>query len=105
MDTSEMRELLRGYLSELDRSGGRTKDDVMAHLDGRDDALRTMVNEYVAEGTYEDVDAVLNVIPAEARQAVQGDNWRGTESQYVEDVPSNYQEGQAGRDLGQGGAR
>jgi hypothetical protein len=90
MDTSEMRELLRGYLSELDWSGGVTKDDVIAHLAGRDDALRTMVDEYVAEGSYDGPEAMLNVIPAQAWQDVQGDQWRGAEIQYVEDTPSHW---------------
>ncbi len=98
MDTSEMRELLQGYLSELDWSGEVTKDTVIAHLAGRDDALRTMLDEYVAEGTYASPEAMLNVIPAQAWQDVQGDQWRGAEIQYVEDTPSHYQEGAVGQD-------
>jgi len=92
-----MRELLQGYLSELNWAGGATKDDLMAHLAGRDDALRTMVNQYVAEGTYQAPGEVINVIPAEAWQGVQGDAWRGAESQYAEDVPSNFQQGPVGQ--------
>ena len=98
MDTSEMRELLQGYLSELDWSGGATKDDLMAHLAGRDEALRTMVNQYVAEGGYQNVDEVLSVIPAQAWQDVQGDAWRGAQSQYAQDIPSGFQEGAVGQD-------
>lgn len=98
MDTSEMQELLRGYLSEMDWSGGATKDDLMGHLVGRDDALRTMVNLYVPEGTYPTSDAVLTLIPAQAWEDVQGDDWRGAESQYVEDVPTHFQDGPAGKD-------
>lgn len=48
MDTNEMRELLQGYLCELDWSGGATKDTIMKILVERDDALTTMVNEYVS---------------------------------------------------------
>ena len=99
MDTSEMRELLQGYLSELDWSGGASKDAVLAHLAGRDEALRTMVNQYVAEGDYQSPDDLLNVIPAQAWQDVQGDEWRGAESQYAEDVPSHFQEGPVGQDV------
>ena len=98
MDTSEMRELLQGYLSELDWSGEVTKENLLSHLAGRDDALRTMINEYVAEGSYRSPDEVLNVIPAQAWQDVQGDEWRGAEIQYVEDTPSNYQGGAVGQD-------
>lgn len=45
MDASEMRELLQGYLDELDWSGGVSKAAMVAKLDGRDDALRTLVGE------------------------------------------------------------
>lgn len=93
-----MRELLQGYLSELDWSDGATKDDLMAHLAGRDDALRTMVDRYVAEGTYPDPDHVISVIPAQAWQDVQGDAWRGAESQYTEDVDSHFREGPVGQE-------
>src|SRR5688500_13817264 len=98
VDTSEMRELLQGYLSEPDWNGGATKDDLVARLAGRDEALRTMVNQYVAEGTYEDLDAVLSVIPAQAWQDVQGDAWRGAESQYAGDASSGF----AASPVGQG---
>jgi hypothetical protein len=98
MDTSEMQELLQGYLSEMDWTGGATKDDLMRHLVGRDDALRTLVNLYVPEGTYQDSDAVMNLIPAQAWEDVQGDDWRGAESQYVEDVPTHFQDGPVGQD-------
>jgi len=98
MDTSEMRDLLRGYLSELDWTTGPSKDDLMALLAGRDDALRTMLNEYLAEGTYPNADAVLTLIPAQAWQDIQGDTWRGAEIQYAEDVPSHLQEGPVGTD-------
>jgi len=98
VDTSEMQELFQGYLSELDWSGGASKDDLMGHLAGRDEALRTMVNEYVSEGDYQSVDQVLNIIPAQAWQDVQGDAWRGAEIQYAGDVPSHFQEGPVGQD-------
>ena len=98
MDASEMRELLQGYLSELDWSNGATKDNLLAHTAGRDDTLRTMVNEYVAEGTYRSADEVLNLIPAQAWQDAQGDQWRGAEIQYVEDVETHFQESPVGQD-------
>ncbi len=98
MDTSEMQELLQGYLAELNWAGEVTKDDLMGHLAGRDDALRTMVNQYVAEGTYQNLDDVMTLIPAQAWQDVQGDAWRGAQSQYVEDVPSNFEGGPVGQD-------
>ncbi|HEV2072658.1 MAG TPA: hypothetical protein VGR29_03365 [Thermomicrobiales bacterium] len=103
MDASEMRELLHGYLSEMDWAGDTTKNDILEHLAGRDEALRTMVNEYVALGSYQGPDAVLDLLPAQAWEDVQGDEWRGAESQYVEDVDSNYQEGPLGQNQGNAG--
>ena len=93
MDTSEMRELLRGYVGELDWSGGATRDQVVGHLVGRDSALATMVNEYVADGSYRDVDHLMTVIPEVAWQNVQGDAWRGGDSLDPGDVPSNFRDG------------
>ena len=98
MDASDMQGLLRGYLDELDWSRGVTKDDMMSLLADRDETLRTMVNEYVAEGSYPSADRVMDVIPEEAWQSAQGDTWRGVESQLVEDVPTHFREGQVGKD-------
>jgi hypothetical protein len=96
-DTNERRQHLRMLLSELDWTGGATKDDLLAHLVGRDDVLRTMVNLYVAEGTYQDLDAVLAVIPTRAWQDAQGDSWHGPEGQYALEVPSHFQDGLTGQ--------
>jgi hypothetical protein len=97
VDASEMQELLQGYLSELDWDGGATKDQLVSHLAGRDESLRTMINQYVAEGTYDNLDAVLTVIPAQAWQDVQGDTWRGPEGPPTADAPSRFREGSAGQ--------
>jgi hypothetical protein len=94
-----MQELLQGYLSELDWAGGGvTKDDILRQLSGRDDTLRTMVNEYVAEGTYPDIAAVMSVLPAQAWQDAQGDAWRGAGGLLAEDTVTHYQESPAGQD-------
>lgn len=98
MDASGMHELLRGYLNELDWSGGVSRDDIVGHLAGRDEALRTMVNEYVPEGTYQTAEAVVTLIPKQAWEDVQGDAWRGPASLDPEDVPSHFKEGPAGQD-------
>lgn len=98
MDASEMRELLQGYLSELDWSGGATKDDLLGHLAGRDDTLRTMLNEYVAEGTYGAPDDVLNVIPTQAWQDAQGDRWSGPTTLDPQEVESGFQDSPVGQD-------
>ena len=92
MDTGEMQELLRGYLGEMDMTAGLSKAAVLEHLAGRDEALRTMVNEYVPEGTYQGVEVIMELIPEQAWQDVQGDTWQGAETQYVEDTDTNFQE-------------
>ena len=75
MDERDMRDLLRGYLEGTEWSRGRSKRDILDRLD--DDALRVMVDQYVAEGVYFSADDVLSVIPEQAWQAAQGDDWRG----------------------------
>lgn len=98
MEKNDLHGVLRGYLDELDWTRGATKADLLEYLAGRDEPLRTMVNEYVAEGSYQSADRVMNVIPEEAWQSVQGDIWRGSQSQFVEDVPSHFRDGQVGQD-------
>lgn len=98
MDEGKMRELLQGYLTEMDWSGGATKAAVNAHLIERDRALATMVDEYVSEGTYQDIEHLLTVLPQEAWQSAQGDRWQGPETQFVDDVPSYFRDSPAARD-------
>jgi hypothetical protein len=98
MDSGKMHELLHGYLREMTWTAGVSKDDIVAHLADRDDALRTLVEEYLAEGTYYAVYEVMDLMPAQAWQDAQGDVWRGGEMQYVEDVPSNFMAGPVGGD-------
>jgi hypothetical protein len=97
VDTSEMKDLLSGYLRELNWTGGATKDQLVAHLAGRDETLRTMVNEYVAEGSYRDVDHVLYVLPEQAWQDAQGDQWRGSETDDPAETVSHFKDGPVGR--------
>jgi len=98
VDTSEMREMFQGYLRELRWSPGVTKHDLVAHLAGRDEALQAMVDLYVAEGTYYSAHDVINVIPVQAWQDVQGDEWRGPERDEVVAATSHIREGPAGQD-------
>jgi hypothetical protein len=99
-----MRELLHGYLSELDWSDGVTKDALLLHLAGRDDALRTMINQYVVDGVYQTRGEILNVIPAQAWQDAQGDEWRGAPSPYADDAPNTFQQSPVGQPAGGSGA-
>jgi len=95
-DASEMHDLLRSYLGNLNWSQQVTKDDIVGALAEQNDALATMVNEYLAEGTYYSLHEVMTLLPAQAWQAVQGDEWRGTENQLVEETPTNFGEGAVG---------
>lgn len=90
-----MHDLLQSYLSEIDWSSGVTKDAIMRHLAGRDEALRTMVNAYVPEGSYHAAEDAITLIPEQAWQDVQGDTWRGPESELADDVPSHFTDGPA----------
>jgi hypothetical protein len=100
MDTSEMRELLHGYLDEMDWGSGVSKDNILAHLAGRDETLRTAVNQFVPEGTYPDASSIFSIIPEQAWQDSQGDVWRGAEGQLDEDIPTNFGAGPVGQDTG-----
>jgi hypothetical protein len=78
MDAGDMQERLHRYLSNLVKSGPVTKDEILQALaDDNDTAIRTMVTEYIADGSYRDLHHALLRIPEEAWQAVQGDVWRG----------------------------
>lgn len=45
----------------------------------------------------------MTLIPAQAWQDAQGDEWRGAESQYVEDVDRNFQDGPVGQNQSDAG--
>jgi hypothetical protein len=96
MDATDMQQLLQGYLNELNWAGGLTKDDLLVHLAGRDDTLRTMVNEYVSEGRYGGPGEIVTLIPVQAWQDAQGDEWRGPTTLDPEEVSSGYQDGPVG---------
>lgn len=93
-----MRGKLRNYLKQLNWSNGVTKDDIMGTITERDNDLRTMVDEYIAEGTYPSADEVLFLIPDQAWQSSQGDAWRGPEIQYVENVETGFEQSPVGQD-------
>lgn len=98
VDAHDMQAKLRGYLNQLDWSSGATKDDIMGTITERDNDLRTMVDEYIAEGTYPSADEVLFLIPDQAWQSSQGDDWRGPEIQYVENVQTGFEQSPVGQD-------
>jgi len=97
MDTGDMRTLLQGYLNELAWAGGLSKETIMGHITERDDDLRTMIEEYIPEGTYEDAFSVMTLIPEQAWQDSQGDQWRGAATQYPKDVETGFAESPVAR--------
>ncbi|MDQ3044960.1 MAG: hypothetical protein M3R06_07410 [Chloroflexota bacterium] len=76
LDEGMMRQLLDDYLAELNWAGGVDKNALVAAVKD-DEALRNVIGQYVAQGTYADADAVLAVIPEQAWQDAQGDRWQG----------------------------
>ncbi len=79
MDGRDMREWMGTYLGGVDWSRGVTKADLLDRV-GEDEALRNLIGQYVAEGTYFSTDDVLTVIPEQAWQDAQGGTWRGGET-------------------------
>ncbi|HEX5498131.1 MAG TPA: hypothetical protein VFX03_02850, partial [Thermomicrobiales bacterium] len=96
MDSGEMRQLLHGYLRQMPWKTGVTKDDLLARIGERDDTLRTMVDHYLADGTYYAAYEVMDLLPAQAWQDAQGDVWRGGELPNPEGVSSNFLSGPVG---------
>jgi hypothetical protein len=97
MDTADMRQLMVGYLNEIDWSGGASKEDIVNTLARRDRDLLTMVNQYITAGTYRGPGDVLNLIPEQAWQAGQGDDWRGATTEDPEAFDSNFTESPVGQ--------
>lgn len=97
MDTADMRQLLTGYLNEIDWSGGASKERIVNALALRDRDLLIMVNQYITEGTYRGPGDVLNLIPEQAWQAGQGDDWRGAVTEDPEAFESNFTESPVGQ--------
>ncbi|HEU5434378.1 MAG TPA: hypothetical protein VFU81_22080 [Thermomicrobiales bacterium] len=98
MDSGEMHELLHSYLRQLTWTAGVTKDDLLERLAEQDDVWRTMVDHYLADGTYYAAYEVMDLIPEEAWQSAQGDVWRGGEMPNLGGVPSNFMAGRVGSD-------
>ena len=78
MDAGDLRGRLEERLSGLDWGPGVTKEALAERL-ADDEPLGTLVGLYVPEGTYFSAADVLTVIPTQAWQDAQGDDWRGGE--------------------------
>jgi hypothetical protein len=97
MDSGDMRDLLVGYLKEVNWSGGASKEDIVGVLANKDQDLLTMVNQYITEGQYNGPGDVLNLIPEQAWQASQGDDWRGATTEDPEGFDSEFEQSPVGK--------
>ncbi|MDP9470608.1 MAG: hypothetical protein M3Q71_08065 [Chloroflexota bacterium] len=97
MDEGDMRALLEGRLRDADWGPGVDKDQLMAMFED-DEALQTLIGQYVAQGRYASPEEVLNVIPQQGWQDTQGDTWRGGEIHDFADMPTHFREGPVGQD-------
>jgi len=89
MDEGMMRQLLVEYLTELDWAGGVDKNALVDAVKD-DEALRNVIGQYVAKGTYANADAVFAVIPGRAWQDAQGDRWQGGTSTDMAGMESGF---------------
>jgi hypothetical protein len=95
MDQADIRSLLVDELRALDWTDGVPKAEIVESLQDYEPLAR-MVGNYLADGEYSDVDAVLGQIPQQAWQDAQGSEWHGAPP-ITEPVPdSGYMTG-AGR--------
>ncbi len=96
MDATDMRELMAERLREVDWGTGVGKVDLLERV-AYDESLRNVIGQYVPEGIYLNVAAVLDVIPEQAWQDAQGDLWRGGASAAMVPDTSQFLEGRVGQ--------
>ena len=97
MDEAEMRELLDGYLRDVDWGRGLTKAELVGLVQD-DQALHNLLGQYLADQTFHSQAEALQLIPAQAWQDAQGDAWRGGEVHDMAGLPSHFLEGPVGQD-------
>lgn len=97
MDSGVMRSRLVGLLQDASWADGVTKQDIVGMVQS-DDALHTLIEEYLPEERFTAFDDVLTRIPVQAWQDAQGDEWRGAESEGSGASASHFGEGAVSRD-------
>ena len=97
MDSDVMRSRLVGLLQDASWADGVSKQDIVNMMQ-RDDALHTLIEEYLPEERFTDLESVLTRIPVQAWQDVQGDEWRGAESEEAGASASHFRDSAAARD-------
>ena len=97
MDSGVTRSRLVSLLQDASWADGVSKQDIV-NMVQRDDALHTLIEEYLPEERFTALDDVLTRIPVQAWQDVQGDDWRGAESEEAGASASLFREGAAARD-------
>jgi len=97
MDSKDMQGWLNDHLAGLDWAAGVTKEDLVTAVED-DEALRNVIGQYVTEGTYGSIAEVMAIVPVQAWQDAQGDQWRGGESYDADATPTGFRDGPVGRD-------
>ena len=97
MDSTVMRARLVGLLQDASWADGVTKQDIVGFVQS-DDALHTLIEEYLPAERFTALDDVLTLIPVQAWQDAQGDEWRGAESEEAGARASHFGEGAVSRD-------
>ena len=97
MDGGVMRSRLEGLLQDASWQDGVSKQDIVDMVQ-RDDALHTLIEQYLPDERFTDLESVLTRIPVQAWQDTQGDDWRGAESEEAGASASHFGEGGVARD-------
>lgn len=97
MDSGVMRSRLESMLQDASWQDGVAKQDLLGMVQ-RDDALHTLVEEYVPDERFTSLDEVLTRIPVQAWQDAQGDEWRGAESEEAGASASHFPDSPVARD-------
>jgi len=97
MDGATMRSRFEGLLQDANWGDGVSKQDIVGMVQ-RDDALHTLIEQYLPDERFTSMDAVLTRIPVQAWQDTQGDDWRGAESEEASASASHFSESATARD-------
>ncbi len=96
MDGAVMRSRLEAMLQDASWRDGVSKQNIV-DLVRSDDALHTLIEEYLPDERFTALDDVMTRIPVQAWQDAQGDDWRGAESEEAGASASHFGESPVSR--------